>query len=50
MTVPPTKAQLEVQLARYRDLEREFPDGSIAAMIRDLEDELRDQLRLLERP
>ena len=49
MMVPPTKLELEAQLARYRDLEREFPDGSIAAMIRDLEDELRQQILDLDK-
>jgi hypothetical protein len=48
MVVPPTKLELEAKLARCRELVREFPDGSIAAMIRDLEDELRQQIRKLE--
>ena len=46
--MPPTKLELEARLARCRDLAREFPDGSIAAMIRDMVDDLREQLRLLE--
>jgi hypothetical protein len=34
---------------RYRELEREFTDGSIAAIIRDLEEELHQQIRDLDK-
>lgn len=43
------KQALETKLARCHELAKEFPDGSIAQMIRDLEDELRQQIRELER-
>jgi hypothetical protein len=42
------KQAIEAKLARCRELAREFPDGPTAAMIRDLENELRDQVRALE--
>jgi len=45
MVQPPTKLELEAELARWRELLRAYPDGSIAAMIRDLEEELRTQIR-----
>ena len=44
-----TELELEARLARCCDLAREFPDGSIAAMIRDMVDDLREQIRLLEK-
>jgi hypothetical protein len=43
MVVPPTKLELEAKLARSRELVREFPDGPIPQMLRDLEDDLREQ-------
>ena len=50
MTVPPIRLELETRLAKCRELLREFPDGSIPQMIHDMEDELREQLRELDRP
>jgi hypothetical protein len=50
MTMPPTRAELKVRLAKCRELLREFPDGAIPQMIHDLEDELREQIRELDRP
>jgi hypothetical protein len=50
MTVPPTRAELETRLARCRELLREFPTGSIPQMLHDMEDELREQLRDLNKP
>jgi hypothetical protein len=44
------KRELERKLARYRALLVEFPDGDIAAALRDLIDELEQQLRSLDRP
>jgi hypothetical protein len=49
VTVPPTRSELEARLARCRDLARQFPDGAIAAAIRDMVDDLREQIRLLEK-
>jgi hypothetical protein len=37
--------KLEIQLANYRALAREFPDGPTNAMIRDMIEELERQLR-----
>ena len=36
------------KLATRRDLAREFPDAEMAKMIRELEEELRQQLRDLQ--
>jgi len=44
MTTPPTKLEREARLARYRNLAREFPKGSMAEMLRDMLDELRQQV------
>jgi hypothetical protein len=43
------KHEIETQLARCRELAKEFPHGPTAQMIRDLEAELRQQLRELEK-
>ena len=43
------KLAIENKLARCRELAREFPEGHTAEMIRDMEDELRQQLRDLDR-
>src|ERR1700751_1445646 len=42
------KQAIETKLARCRELAQEFRDGSIAQLIRDLEDELRQQIKELE--
>ena len=42
------KEAVEWKLATCRDLAREFPDRETAQMIRELEEELRQQLRDLE--
>ena len=42
------KEAIEVKLARCREQAKEFPEGHTAQMIRDLEDELSQQLRALE--
>jgi hypothetical protein len=42
------KQAIEAKLARCRELAEEFREGPTAKMIRDLEDELRQQLRDLE--
>jgi hypothetical protein len=44
----PEKEALRDKLARCLQLAREFPHGPTADMIRDLEAELREQLRTLE--
>ena len=49
MMVPPTKLELEARLAKCRELLREFPDGSIPQMLHDMEDDLLQQLRDLDR-
>jgi len=49
MTEPPTKLELEARLAKCRELVREFPDGAIPQMLHDLEDDLLQQLRDLDR-
>jgi hypothetical protein len=49
MALPPTKLELEARLAKCRELVREFPDGAIPQMLRDLEDDLREQIRELDR-
>jgi len=48
MEVTPTRQELEQKLARCRELAREFPLGSTAEMIRDMETELREQLHSIE--
>jgi hypothetical protein len=48
MDAPPAKQELELKLARCLELAREFPSGPTAEMLRDMEIELREQLRLLE--
>ena len=42
------KAVIEAKLAKCRELAQEFPDGPTAEMIRDLENELREQMRTLK--
>lgn len=42
------KLALEEKLARCQALAKEFPDGPTAEMIRDIEKEIRDQLRSLK--
>ena len=49
MDAADTKQQLEHKLARCRELAEEFRNGPTAEMIHDMEDELREQLRALER-
>lgn len=49
MTAVPTKLELEAKLRRYRKLAREFPNGSIAATIRDMEADVREQIRELDK-
>jgi hypothetical protein len=49
MEATDTKQQLERKLARWRELAEEFRNGPTAEMIRDMEDELREQIRALER-
>ena len=48
MTDQLDKQALEIRLARCLELAREFPSGSTAELIRDLETELRGQLRSIE--
>jgi hypothetical protein len=48
MEATDTKQQLERKLARWRELAEEFRNGPTAEMIRDMEDELREQIRALE--
>jgi len=43
------KQAIESKLARCRELAKEFPHGSIAKMIRDMEEEFRQQIRELEK-
>jgi hypothetical protein len=43
------KQAIEEKLARCRDLAKEFREGPTAEMIRDLEAELREQLRAFEK-
>ncbi len=43
-----TKQELEQQLARCHELARAYPHGPMAETIRDMEDEVRAQLRALE--
>lgn len=40
-----TKQDLEQKLARCHELAREYPHGPMAETIRDMEDEVREQLR-----
>jgi hypothetical protein len=42
------KQEIETKLARCRELAKEFPDGPTAQMIRDMEEEFRQQIRNLE--
>ena len=49
MTVPPTRAELEARLAKCRELLREYLEGSIPQMLHDLEDELLQQLRAMDK-
>jgi hypothetical protein len=42
------KQAIETKLARCRELAKEFPHGSTAQMIRDMEDDFRQQLQELE--
>ena len=48
MDATDTKQQLEHKLARCRELAEEFRNGPTAEMIRDMEVELREQIRALE--
>jgi hypothetical protein len=41
--------EIKLKLERCRQLAREFPDGPTTQHIRELENELRDQLRALEK-
>jgi hypothetical protein len=43
------KQALEAKLARCRELAKAFPHGSTAQMIRDMEEEFRQQIRELEK-
>ena len=43
------KRKLETQLVRYHELLREFPEGPIADTLRDLIEELRQEIRELEK-
>jgi hypothetical protein len=43
------KLAIETKLARCRELAKEFRDGSTAQMLRDMEDELRQQIRDLDK-
>ena len=43
----PTKESLEGQLARCRELARQFTDGPTAELIRELEAELSERLQAL---
>ena len=42
------RQDLERQLARCHELALEYPHGSMAETIRDMEEEVREQLRTLE--
>jgi hypothetical protein len=44
-----TKPTLEVKIANYRELAREFPDGLINEALRDFIEDLELQLRRQER-
>jgi hypothetical protein len=48
MDATPTKQELEQKLARCLELAREFQRGPTAEMIRDMETELREQLRSIK--
>jgi hypothetical protein len=41
------KLELERSLARYRELAREFPEGPIVELVRDLIEDLEQRLRSL---
>jgi hypothetical protein len=41
--------ELERKIANYRELAREFPDGDIAALVRDLIEDLEEQITSLKR-
>ena len=43
-----TKQELERKLARCLELAREYPHGSMAETISDMEAEIREQLRIAE--
>jgi hypothetical protein len=43
------KQAIETKLAKCRELAREFPHGATAQMIREMEEELRQQMRELEK-
>lgn len=43
-----TKQKLEQKLARCRELASEYPHGSTAELIRDMEDEVRELLSALK--
>jgi len=43
------KLALQEKLARCQALAKEFPDGPTAEMIRDIEEEIRSQIRSLEK-
>ena len=49
MGQPETKQELEAKLARCRALAEEFRSGETAELIRDLEEELRHQMRDLDK-
>ena len=42
------KDAIETKLARCRELAAEFRDGPTAEMIRDMQDELREQMQSLD--
>ena len=44
-----TKQELERKLAHCHELARVYPDGPMAETIRDMEDEVHEQLRTLTR-
>jgi hypothetical protein len=46
---PQEKQALKAKLARCCELAKEFPHGSTAQMIRDMEEEFRQQIRELEK-
>ena len=48
MGQPETKQALEAKLARCRALAEEFRNGETADMLRDMEGELRQQIRELD--
>jgi hypothetical protein len=43
-----TRHDLERKLARCHELAREYPTGPMAETVRDMEEEVREQLRALE--